>query len=645
MLPPELLEYFPYTKFRPKQDEVIKFIYENVKKRNNVLLQAMSGFGKTISLLTSLLPLIQSEGLRLVYLARTHKEHERVIEELRAISQKGKKVMALALRGRSEMCLVSEVARQDDYKTSLEICESLRKESLCKFYLNFLSRRKKYEELVEKINPTPFKAEDIISFARKENICPYEYAKLILRKSVVVACSYVYLFNSAVFPKFLKQLGSSLDELILVLDEAHNVPDIAMESLSDEISIETINNAILESKKYLMSNELTTYLKLLLSSLSKLESLMTFNETLIPKDLPLRIAKQALKLDFDFLVEVLKEAGEMVKEKRMAEGKLPRSAIARLASFLERWASSIDKDYMRYLLYREEGSKRTKIGIIALDPAPLVAPLIEESYCTIMASATLEPMDYYAKLLGLRDYVKINVSFQLEPWRILVLVTRGITTDYRKRKKSMYLKMVNRLREVIQETPGNVGIFAASYDIIKGILSAGFLDMVRELGKPVFIESPNMKSYENDLLIKGFKSYANKGGAVLLGVQGGRNAEGEDFPGNEMQTVVVLGIPFARPSPSVMEKVKYFNKKFPGKGRLFGYVLPAIKKACQAAGRPIRKPDDEGVIVLMDYRFLSKNCKDLLPKWIRSNIVIVDDKEGELERHIRSFWLKRNYRT
>ena len=262
-----------------------------------------------------------------------------------------------------------------------------------------------------------------------------------------------------------------------------------------------------------------------------------------------------------------------------------------------------------------------KVSILALDPSPLVVPLIDEVYCTIMTSATLEPTDEYAKLIGLKNYVSLNVSLPLKPWRILVLITKGITTDYRRRKKDMYIKMAKRIQEIVRATPGNVGIFAASYEIIKGLLDIGLPEMI--------------------ILISGFKSYASKGGAVLLGVQGGRNAEGEDFPGNEMKTVVVLGVPFAKPSPSTLEKIRYFEKKFPGKGRLFGYILPALRKASQAAGRPIRKPDDEGVIVLMDYRFLSRNILRLLPNWIRSNVHIVDDKDGVLENIINSFWLIR----
>ena len=36
---------------------------------------------------------------------------------------------------------------------------------------------------------------------------------------------------------------------------------------------------------------------------------------------------------------------------------------------------------------------------------------------------------------------------------------------------------------------------------------------------------------------------------MFLGVQGGRTSEGVDFPGNQMNSVVVVGIPYAEPTP------------------------------------------------------------------------------------------------
>ena len=119
-----------------------------------------------------------------------------------------------------------------------------------------------------------------------------------------------------------------------------------------------------------------------------------------------------------------------------------------------------------------------------------------------------------------------------------------------------------------------------------------------------------MTSKANEKMVSDFKACGDRNGAVFLGVQGGRTSEGVDFPGNQMNSVIVVGVPYAKPTPRVKAQIDYYEKCFPGFGREYGYVLPAMKKASQAAGRPIRTLDDRGAIVFLDYSL----CHNLLPR-------------------------------
>jgi DNA excision repair protein ERCC-2 len=123
-----------------------------------------------------------------------------------------------------------------------------------------------------------------------------------------------------------------------------------------------------------------------------------------------------------------------------------------------------------------------------------------------------------------------------------------------------------------------------------------------------------------------------------LGVLGGRNSEGEDYPGKEMETVVVVGIPYARPSPREATRIKYFEQQFPKKGRFYGYHLPAMRSASQAAGRSIRRLQDRGAIVFLDNRYATPYCYRLLPRWVVENLKKVDDVDGLLYTHLKSFY-------
>lgn len=74
--------YFPYEEYRPGQEYLINEVYSAVKERAHLTVEAASGFGKTVSVLAGVLPVAMREDLKVVWLAKTHREHERVVDEL-----------------------------------------------------------------------------------------------------------------------------------------------------------------------------------------------------------------------------------------------------------------------------------------------------------------------------------------------------------------------------------------------------------------------------------------------------------------------------------------------------------------------------------------------------------------------------------
>jgi DNA excision repair protein ERCC-2 len=188
---------------------------------------------------------------------------------------------------------------------------------------------------------------------------------------------------------------------------------------------------------------------------------------------------------------------------------------------------------------------------------------------------------------------------------------------------------------VAENTPTNTGVFAASFEVLNQILSEGLEDA---LGKPLFHEKREMTSEQNEKMVSNFKACGGKGGAVYLGVQGGRTSEGVDFPGNQMDSVVVVGVPYAEPTPRVKSQIEYYDKCFPGFGREYGYVLPAMKKASQAAGRTIRTLEDRGAIVFLDYRFATSYCRGFIPSWINNGMKVLPNEKGVLAQEISDFF-------
>jgi DNA excision repair protein ERCC-2 len=198
----------------------------------------------------------------------------------------------------------------------------------------------------------------------------------------------------------------------------------------------------------------------------------------------------------------------------------------------------------------------------------------------------------------------------------------------------MFRKISERISEVSRATPHNVGVFVPSYSILQALLANGLEALIN---KQLFHERPGLSSSKNDRLVKEFKSKADEG-ALLLGVLGGRNSEGEDYPGQEMETVVVVGVPYARPSPREKVRIQYFEKQFPSKGRDYGYVLPALRSASQAAGRSVRRLDERGAIVFLDDRYTTSYCNRFLPARISEELVKVGDADGLLFTRLETFF-------
>jgi DNA excision repair protein ERCC-2 len=239
-------------------------------------------------------------------------------------------------------------------------------------------------------------------------------------------------------------------------------------------------------------------------------------------------------------------------------------------------------------------------------------------------------------MIGLKDDAA-QLTFQ-SPFATknrLGIVIDGLDTSYKSRSSDMFDRMVNHCVAVVEATPGNTGIFTTSYAIARNLLKAG---LEKKLSKKLFVEQQGAKSSLNDEMIAEYKHKGNDKGAVLLGVQGGRNSEGGDFPGKDMESVIVVGVPYARPTPRIEALIEYYDKRFNGKGRDYAYVLPAMTRAIQAAGRPVRRLDDRGVIVMMDQRFATPYLKRFIPSWLTEVTTILPDSPDIVGQEIERFF-------
>jgi DNA excision repair protein ERCC-2 len=639
------LSYFPYPTVRQYQDEFIKVIYEAVKHGEHVAVAAASGLGKTVGVLSATLPIAKENDLRILYIARTHKECDRAIEELKVINRRSIQVSGISIRGRSEACFNQLISRYAlDAATAMEMCSELKKRHSCRFFERLRSRRKDFEEELRRILAQPFLFSELAEISKRLGVCAYELAKLVVGKVDVATMSYNYLFHDEIRQTLLKNFDRPLSSYILVMDEAHNLPDVAVDMASEKLSASALRRAETEAKKFGLS-ESHRFLVGVRRAVDSLEEYGAQDEVTLPASVLTRGIIEEYGGNSNSLVKMLEslhDHGESVKRALLEKERLPRSSIHHVATFLLRWLETSNKSYYLHLLSRRRGDGYADFGstayleIVCLDPAEVSSHVLSDVYSSISMSGTLEPIDCFINVIGLPAGTKGYVFGSPFPKEnIEIIICRGVTTSLSERSSQMYEKLSARTAEAVNSTPTNAGVFAASYDVLHGLIEAGLESL---LHKPSFIETSDSSSTRNDELIEKFRNSATRGGGVLLGVQGGRNSEGLDLPGDLLDTVVVVGVPYAKPTSRVKASIDYYETKFPKKGKEYGYNIPAVRKAAQAAGRAFRSIDDRGAVVFLDHRFAKPPCVKLLPSWIRGCYKVLPDENGEISRELQAFY-------
>jgi DNA excision repair protein ERCC-2 len=637
-LPREVKEYFPYPNVRPHQDQFVSTVFEAVREQRSVLIEGSNGLGKTISALSACLPTAVEKNLKILYVSRTHRQHDRVIEELRAVFKKHQ-VSSISLRGRNEMCLNVFASRSThDAKSLMEVCELLKAKGRCPYYRNASEQTYDYLQLQQQITVRPYKATEIQRICQKKRLCPYELVKASLADINVIALSYLYVFDPVIRNAFLKNLDSELQKVILIVDEAHNLPETAIDIASSSLSLFVIKQAELEAKKF-GNKEIESFANLFRNEIEKMTESIQKEEPIAPESLIEIIQKQGTISNPRDFFEHLHEVGSSIKKSLLSEGKNPRSYIHGLSEFLLRWLETLGDDSFINVASKytnRENVRTAKLEIVALDPSKVTTPVFSSTYSNVIMSGTLQPLEAYARITRLpENTVQYIVPSPFPKEHVFSAVCLGVTTSMEKRTSVMYQAIIERINEVVQNTPANTGVFAASFEVLNALLAEG---LENTLDKPLFHEHRGMTSKANEKMVASFKACGERDGAVLLGVQGGRTSEGVDFPGNQMNSVVIVGVPYAEPTPRVKAQITYYEKCFPQFGREYGYVLPAMKKASQAAGRPIRTLEDRGAIVFLDYRFATSYCRIFLPSWITNGLKVIPFDDKILGSEIQGFF-------
>ena len=636
---------FPHPEIRDIQDVLIKKIDECISGKKNLIAHAPTGLGKTAAALSpALTHILANNGgknnLTVFFLTSRHTQHKIVLDTLKKINEKfGLKIIGNSIIGKKHLCLQPSTEKMQSREFA-EFCRLLVDNSKCDFYNNLKSKSRLSPDteviLHELKTRAVSSAENIILEASKRSICPYEIALLLAKDAKVIVADYQYLFNSNIRDNFFKKLNKELNDAIIIIDEAHNLPSRIKDLSSEFLSNITLKRAISEAKKFnyddvaqeledindilekhisgLKLGDQSTYqskyqskyqkndasLNVTLENFSTAKDYKFFeaNEKYIDKQLFVD-AINKIK-NYDELVSELVFTGNAVRELQNV------SYIGTVAVFLEAWTGQ-DDGFTRILSLKKLRDKTEMItlGYRCLDPSIIAGPVISGAYSCVLMSGTLHPTSMYKELLGIEaDELTLKSPFPVE--NRLNLIIPKTSTKYELRNPEQYKEIARTLVDVSTDVKGSLAIYFPSYYLMEEI-SKQFVTLTK---KTVFTEHPEMTKQEKQEFLDSFVKYKDSG-AILLAVISGSFSEGIDLPG-VLKMVIIVGLPLQKPDLETKALIDYYDKKF-GKGWDYGYLFPAFTKAIQAAGRCIRNETDKGIIVFLDERYSWNNYYRCFP--------------------------------
>jgi len=503
-----------------------------------------------------------------------------------------------------------------------------------------MSEQLPYMKNVLKIlREAPASSSEINEICEANRVCPYEIILKLLEEVDVIGASYQYIFNPNIRDVFMNKTSKGLNDILLIVDECHNIIDTCIDISSDQLSLFSVRQALKEIKAF-NRNEFLRLVRGLAEFLEENQQRTEIEIKIDASKLLYNLSKEVgAPIDVNYIDKII-SAGMKIQREYLARDKPPRSYLHRIGQFMRKFVVTRDRSEFLHVVSsyrtRTEGWG-TRLEVISLDARFTTKRVFEYVRNSVHISGTIEPIDAYSKIVGM-DQLPLVTEVLDSPYsgeNVQGYIIDKFSTKLNDRTTENYRQMCHIIAEAANNTPANTGIFTASYIVLDSLLSAGLEKM---LERPLFYETSKMTSSANDRLVNEFKRLSSKGGAALMGVLGGRSSEGADFPGEQMNTCVIVGIPYARPTTRIESQIEYLDGQFFKKGREYGYVIPAIRRAAQAAGRPIRSINDKGLIIFLDYRFGQSYTAKFLPSWLRQNTKTLNYEPGRIAEIAKHFF-------
>ncbi|XP_012941013.1 general transcription and DNA repair factor IIH helicase subunit XPD [Aplysia californica] len=668
-----LLVYFPYDYIYPEQFLYMQELKKALDAKGHCVLEMPSGTGKTVSLLSLIIAYMRVNPLdvtKMIYCSRTVPELEKVVEEMRGlidyyIQETGEvpNFVGLALSSRKNMCVHPEVSQERDGKVVDGRCHQLTASfvrnrhktnsnvPICDFYENFDAHGRETP-----LAPGVYGLDDLRQLGRQAGWCPYFLARHAMGQAHVIVYSYYYLLDPKIAEMVSKELSK---QSVVVFDEAHNIDNVCVESMSVKITRRTID------KCNQNIDDLSKQIKRLLNSQRSFYNGSAF--LVVQKAIPGNIRNaehfvgfmkrfvEYLKTRLRVMHVVSESPPSFLKDcqsKVCIDRKPLRFCSERLQSLLRTLELADIKDYSSlslvanfatlistytkgFSLIIEPFDDRTPtisnpiMNFSCLDATIAVKPIFDRFQTVVVTSGTLSPLDMYPKILDFQPVTMATFTMTLaRPCICPMIVSKGndqvaMSSKFETREDIAVTRNYgNLLVDMVTVVPDGVVCFFTSYIYMETIVAAwyeqGIIDQILK-HKLLFIETQD--AAETSLALLNYQKACENGrGAVLLSVARGKVSEGIDFDHHYGRAVIMFGVPYVYTQSRILKaRLEYLRDQYQIRENDF-LTFDAMRHAAQCVGRALRGKTDYGVMVFADKRFARADKRGKIPRWIQEHL-------------------------
>ena len=569
---------FPFPRYRAGQRELAREIYLGIRDRRQVLAQAPTGTGKTMA---ALFPALKGMGEGLVetvfYLTARTTTRQAAVDALRRLPPGH--LRAVVLYAREALCpQAAQTGEMPD--CAPEICPRARG-----YYDRLPQALRAAQDL-----RGPLEREGLLRLAEEYSLCPFELALDIALDADVIIADYNYLFDPRV--RLQRFATGSWRGRVLLLDEAHNLPDRGREMYSARLSSQEIAAVCALIPGPMRRGPLHRALRRLQKALKD-----ALNAGDVPRSAPCPPPET--------LLSSCEEALSAFAQDPAAQGAAAGRLRLALTSFL--WqAAHVTEDHV--LLFSAEGRDKV-LTLFCADASGEMRKVLRRARCAVLFSATLTPLPFYRALCGAAEDSACVTLRSPFPRENLLVLHLPVNTRYRARERTLPQVAAAIASLVLSRKNGNFIAFFPSHAYLRAAfpLLAALLQGQAE----VLMQEAEMDEGARQAFLARF-SPEPQGRLLGLCAMGGIFAEGVDLVSERLCGAAVVGTGLPQVGLE-RETLRARYEAVYGAGYDFSYLYPGIGRVLQAAGRVIRSETDRGTLLLLDDRYGAAQTRALLP--------------------------------